>query len=496
MLFSTPLFLFLYLPIVLGIYFLIRSQARNLFLVIASLFFYAWGEGFYILLLFFSMSINYFFGILIVSFKDKSKIILTAAVAINLMVLAYYKYAAFFLFNLNEMLIMFGDYLLSIGQIHLPGLQSIFTLVTQSIYDQNVALSSLYLPLGISFYTFHAISYLIDIYRKDAPPQKNPINLALYFSIFPQLIAGPIIRYHDISDQLIKRMIIRSDLVFGIQRFIIGLGKKVIIANPLAYQVDQIFSLPPDQLTTSLSWLGIICYTMQIYFDFSGYSDMAIGLARMFGFRFPENFNYPYTSQSIQEFWRRWHISLSTWFRDYLYVPLGGNRVKPLRVYFNLLVVFFLCGLWHGASWNFIVWGLIHGIFLALERMGLGKWLAKQYFVIRHIYTMLVVILAWVFFRSDNITNAFSYLIAMTGFGKGNDIQFNVGMYSGQEVWFVLLAAILGSVPLKILLEKTILNIPTEFVMLSRFLYLGGVFWVSASYLAAGTYNPFIYFRF
>lgn len=496
MLFSSPLFIFLYLPIVFGAYFLIRVEARNLFLVIASLFFYAWGEGIYTLVLLFSMSINYFFGILIAHFKDRSKIILIAAVAINLGMLVYYKYSSFFLYNLDELLIAIGMNGFSMAKIHLPDSLSFFTLLTESISEQNSTLNLLHLPLGISFYTFHSISYLLDIYRKDALPQKNPINLALYFSLFPQLIAGPIIRYHDISDQLPKRKIYRSDLVIGIERFIIGLGKKVIIANPLAYSADQVFSLPSDQLTLSLAWFGIICYTMQIYFDFSGYSDMAIGLARMFGFRFLENFNYPYYSKSVQDFWRRWHISLSNWFRDYLYIPLGGNRVKAWRVYFNLLVVFLLCGLWHGASWNFIIWGLLHGTFLVLEKMGLESWLAKQYFLIRHIYTMLVVIVAWVFFRSDNISHSFSYLVAMGGFGKGNDIQFNVGMYSGNEVWFVLLLAILGALPLKILLEKIRVNIPICVVWSTRFLYIGVVFWVSISYLAAGTYNPFIYFRF
>lgn len=479
MLFSTPLFIFLFLPIVLAIYFAVSVKLRNIFLTIVSLLFYAWGEGVYVIVMLISMSINYTFGILIDDFRRYAKWILALAVAVNLGMLAFFKYAVFFVQNIGILLEFFGIL--------------------------NISMDSVHLPLGISFFTFHSISYLIDIYRKDAPAQKKPIDLALYISFFPQLIAGPIIRYHDISDQLSKRVVLPEDFAVGICRFIIGLGKKVIIANTLAVPVDQIFSLPSEQLTSSLAWMGIICYTLQIYFDFSGYSDMAIGLARMFGFHFLENFNYPYISKTIQEFWRRWHISLSNWFRDYLYIPLGGNRVKTWRVYFNLVTVFFLCGLWHGASWNFVIWGMIHGIFLVMERLGLAKFFDKNVPWLGHVYCLLVVAIGWVFFRSENIYDSIAYLKAMAGFAKGAGIEYHFGLYLNEEVVLVLVLAVLGSVPIKSTLITALskLNLTEIHVGLPRYTlsiinisYLALVFLISMSYLAAGTYNPFIYFRF
>lgn len=480
MLFSTPLFIFLFLPVVLGIYFVVPAKLRNLFLALVSLLFYAWGESVYVLVMLVSMSINYVFGILIDDFRRHAKWILAMAVAVNLGMLAYFKYAVFLLKNIG--------------------------LLLEPIGLHKITLDSMHLPLGISFFTFHSISYLVDIYRKVAPAQKNPIDLALYISFFPQLIAGPIIRYHDISDQLRKRIVLPEDFAIGIRRFIIGLGKKVIIANTLAVPADQIFSLPSDQLTTSLAWLGIICYSLQIYFDFSGYSDMAIGLARMFGFRLLENFNYPYVSRSIQEFWRRWHISLSNWFRDYLYIPLGGNRVKPWRVYCNLVVVFFLCGLWHGASWNFVIWGMLHGTFLVLERLGLSRFLNKSARWLGHVYTLLVIVTTWVFFRSENIHGAVSYLKTMAGFGRvGAGGEYNIGLYLNHEVMLVLALAMLGATPLKSFVN-TVRSIPnwasthldqsTHILSFINISSLAIVFLVSVSYLAAGTYNPFIYFRF
>lgn len=479
MLFSSPLFIFLFLPAVLGVYFVVPAKLRNLLLALVSLLFYAWGENVYVLVMLISMSFNYVFGILIDDFRLQAKWILAAAVAVNLGMLAYFKYAVFLIQNTGLML--------------------------EHIGMQKITLDSMHLPLGISFFTFHSISYLIDIYRKDAPAQKNPIDLALYISFFPQLIAGPIIRYHDISDQLRKRIVLAEDFVIGIRRFVIGLGKKVIIANTLAVPADQIFSLPSDQLTFSLAWLGIICYTLQIYFDFSGYSDMAIGLARMFGFRFLENFNYPYVSRSIQEFWRRWHISLSNWFRDYLYIPLGGNRVKPWRVYFNLVLVFLLCGLWHGASWNFVIWGMLHGTFLVLERFGLATFFDKKARWLGHAYALLVVAICWVFFRSENLYGALVYLNAMAGFAQGTGFEYRVGLYLNQEVVLVLVLAILGATPLKSFLNTLYIMQgwagvrhaqSANIFALINITYLALVFLVSVSYLAAGTYNPFIYFRF
>jgi len=479
MLFSTTLFIFFFLPFVLATYFTIPAKLRNLFLVLVSLLFYAWGEGVYVLLMILSMGINYVFGIFIDDFRRHDKLILTLAVVVNLVILVYFKYTVFLLLNIENILGLIG-----------------FTKFT---------VNSVHLPLGVSFLTFHSISYLVDIYRKDAPAQRNIVDLSLYISFFPQLIAGPIIRYHNVSDQLRKRMVSAECFAIGIQRFVIGLGKKVIIANTLAVPADQIFSLPSDQLTFSLAWFGIICYTLQIYFDFSGYSDMAIGLARMFGFRFLENFNYPYVSRSIQEFWRRWHISLSNWFKDYLYIPLGGNRVRPWRVYCNLVLVFLLCGLWHGASWNFVIWGMLHGIFLILERFGLATFFDKKAYWLGHAYALFIVVIGWVFFRSESLRGALTYLKAMAGFGQGTGIEYHLGLYLNHEIALVLVLAVLGAMPLKVILETSrairaltwaLCKKSPYILTLMNVTYLALLFLVCMSYLAAGTYNPFIYFRF
>src|SRR3984885_2963708 len=344
MVFCSLIFLFAFLPIVLAGYFLLRTTfTRNIFLLLASLCFYAWGEIRFVWIMLASIVANYVLAMLIEDSKteDKKKLLLALTVAVNLGILGFFKYSGWIVQNLNNVLTSLN---------HAP------------IVFKGVAL-----PLGISFFTFHALSYVIDVYRKQAKAQRNPVNLALYISLFPQLVAGPIIRYHDVCDQLIARTVNVDKFAEGVRRFVTGLGKKMLIANMVAGPADKIFALSATQITPELAWLGALCYTLQIYFDFSGYSDMAIGLGLMFGFRFLENFNFPYVSRSITEFWRRWHISLSTWFRDYLYIPLGGNRVPPWRVYTNLVIVFFLCGLWHGASLNFIIWGLLHGLFLALE---------------------------------------------------------------------------------------------------------------------------------
>ncbi|MDB5763994.1 MAG: putative poly(beta-D-mannuronate) O-acetyltransferase [Herminiimonas sp.] len=481
MLFSSTIFIFLFLPVVLALYFVTPVKGRNLLLVFASLFFYAWGEGTYMIVMLFSMGFNYLFGMMIERFSKRAGLILGVAVIVNLTALAFFKYALFLTANLNALLLPLG---IKLRELH-----------------------SIHLPIGISFFTFHSISYLIDIYRKDAPAQKNPVNLALYISFFPQLIAGPIIRYHDIADQLTRRPIFPEDVAVGIRRFIVGLGKKVLIANTLAACADQIFSIPSSGLTAGLAWLGIICYTLQIYFDFSGYSDMAIGLARIFGFRFLENFNYPYISKSIQEFWRRWHISLSNWFRDYLYIPLGGNRGKPWRTYFNLVTVFFLCGLWHGASWNFVVWGLIHGAFLVLERVGLAKWLERMGTIAGRVYMLAVVMLAWVFFRTETPASALNYIAAMAGFGAGKGLEHNVAMYMNSEIVMTLCVGAVGAMPVVPYVSRKLQELRMspayrESPLLSStlsaatILSLSLVFLASASYLAAGTYNPFIYFRF
>ena len=337
MVFSAPIFLFLFLPIVLALYFVTPSRMRNPLLLGASLVFYGWGEPRFVAVMLASALVNYGFA-LAIGAGTRRRLLLSLAITVNLGLLAVYKYSDFAVANVNTLLGWTGVPLLA-----RPGL---------------------ILPLGISFFTFHAVSYLMDVYRGRVPAQRNPLDVALYIALFPQLIAGPIVRYATIAPEIARRRTTWDGLVWGIRRFVVGLGKKVLIANTLARPADAVFGLPPSEMSAGLAWLGVACYALQIYFDFSGYSDMAIGLARIFGFPFPENFRYPYVSRSLTEFWRRWHISLSTWFRDYLYVPLGGNRRGPARVYLNLVVVFVFCGLWHGASWTFLVWGLFHGVFL------------------------------------------------------------------------------------------------------------------------------------
>src|SRR5205814_6718164 len=353
----------------------------------------------------------------------RARLIVGIAVGINLTVLGTFKYANFFADNVNTLFLALRVHPLIVPRV--------------------------LLPIGISFLTFHAISYVVDVYRRDATAQKSPVHAALYLLLFPQLIAGPIIRYRDIADQLALRRVTVDDLACGIRRFVIGLAKKVLIANVVAGPADQIFAMPFAQLSIRHAWLGLVCYTLQIYFDFSGYSDMAIGLGRMFGFRFPENFRWPYVADTVQEFWRRWHISLSTWFRDYLYVPLGGNRVAPSRMYRNLVTVFFLCGLWHGASWNFVIWGLWHGTFLVVERVagsriagggkgGLSVPVAMR--VAGHLYTLCVVMIGWVFFRADTLPGSIAFLKAMAGLSPAAPSPFTLRWYLTPELGLALIA--------------------------------------------------------
>jgi alginate O-acetyltransferase complex protein AlgI len=392
--------------------------------------------------------------------------------------LLYFKYANFFCDNTN--------------------------LILSALSVQPISWTPIALPLGVSFFTFHGISYLIDIYRRDARAQSSFTCCALYLALFPQLIAGPIIRYHDIAEQLLHRCVTLEQFSSGIQRFIFGLAKKVLLANPLGAIVDAIFRLPAEELAMSCAWLGIVCYSLQIYFDFSGYSDMAIGLARMFGFEFRENFNYPYISQSVREFWRRWHISLSTWFRDYLYIPLGGNRASMWRTYVNLWVVFLLCGLWHGASWNFVVWGCLHGMYLVNERLGFEKVIARLWRPLRHAYTLALVLIGWVFFRADSPTTACHYLASMFGVIHVPDAYTSALDYLDHEKILTLAIAVIFATPLSQLITRTLTDLERR---RPHFAIRGGIaslhfgllamlFLLSASHLAAGTYNPFIYFRF
>ncbi|MEN8190085.1 MAG: MBOAT family O-acyltransferase [Thermodesulfobacteriota bacterium] len=480
MVFSSILFLFLFLPVTLLLYLIVGPRFRNSLLLLMSLLFYAWGEKGYLLLMVCSIAANYFFGRFIAAAStEKKKYLVAAAVALNLAPLVFFKYSSFFSVVAEDVLSLVG-------------------------ISSNLAFSPLHLPIGISFFTFQAISYIIDVARRVSPPQKNILDIGLYITFFPQLIAGPIVRYHDIAAQIASRRTRLEDFSCGVERFIIGLAKKVLIANQMAVIGDLVFGFGPGELGMATAWLGVICYTLQIYFDFSGYSDMAIGLARMFGFRLLENFNYPYISRSVQEFWRRWHISLSNWFRDYLYIPLGGNRGSSGRTCFNLLLVFFLCGFWHGASWNFIIWGLFHGFFLVLERSRFGIILKQLPAVVRHLYVLLVVVNGWVFFRAESIDQAGNFFTAMYGLGEGAGV--NPFLAIGMDPLFMisLVLALLLSTPLwgwicvrAGKMTTTMEERPSGFgSQVTRTVWLSTLLLLTATTLAVDAYNPFIYFRF
>ena len=470
MLFTEPSFLFLFLPVLLALYFLRRPHGgyANVLLLAASVLFYARGGGAFTWLMLASIAFNY--GMAIAVARERSKRWLAAAIAVNLIVLGVFKYANFFGDNINALLTAFH-----VGPFAVP---------------------QVLLPIGISFYTFHAISYVVDVYRGDATAQKSPVHAALYLLLFPQLIAGPIIRYREIADQLARRVVRIDDFAAGARRFIVGLGKKVLIANNVATAADGIFALAPSELSAALAWLGIVCYTLQIYFDFSGYSDMAIGLGRMFGFRFPENFRWPYVADTVQDFWRRWHISLSSWFRDYLYVPLGGNRVSRRRMYFNLVLVFFLCGLWHGASWSFVVWGLYHGTFLVVERLGLAAFVRRLPVAVRHAYLLVVVMIGWVFFRADTLQHAAAYLGAMAGASAPGVTPFDVAWFLTPKVALAIFAGAIGSAPVFQVTAFERQAARGWLAEVAASAALAAVLAASILQIAGRSYDPFIYFRF
>lgn len=481
MLFSSLVFLCLFLPAVLAGNFLLGKRYRNLWLLMASLFFYAWGEIFYVGLMLASIGVNYLAGALIQRWHGQRAAfgVLSLVVAANLGVLAYFKYTDFVIASVNPLLSA-----ADIAPLASPGI---------------------HLPIGISFFTFQALSYVVDVYRRDVPVSSNLLQVGVYISLFPQLIAGPIIRYRDVASQIVQRTITRGDFALGVERFILGLAKKVLLANTLAQAVDQIFSLPPAELSAGAAWFGALGYALQIYFDFSGYSDMAIGLGRMLGFHYLENFNFPYSAQSIQEFWRRWHISLSNWFRDYLYIPLGGSRRGAFRTYRNLLVVFVLCGLWHGASWTFVVWGGIHGLFIVAEKLTLHRFLERLWVPFRHLYAMVVVLVAWVFFRCETVSAALSFLGRMLvpfSFGAGQKVPYPVDFFLTPELLVALVVAIVFSVPWAERLRARCAGSwgwtgRTQWpVDGSRLAVSGALLFASVLQLASGAYNPFIYFRF
>jgi alginate O-acetyltransferase complex protein AlgI len=495
-LFTEPTFLFLFLPVLLALYFATFRREHgaygNWLLLVASLVFYAKGGGAFTWLMLGSIAFNYWMAIAVDRTRGtaNARRLLAAAVAVDLAVLGVFKYANFFADNVNALFLV--------------------------LHVQPVVVPRVLLPIGISFFTFHAISYVVDVYRRDATAQKSPVHAALYLLLFPQLIAGPIIRYRDLADQLARRVVRLEDFAYGVRRFVIGLGKKVLIANVVAVPADRIFGMPLDQLSAGHAWLGLVCYTLQIYFDFSGYSDMAIGLGRMFGFRFPENFNYPYIASSVQDFWRRWHMSLSTWFRDYLYVPLGGNRVSPRRVYLNLVTVFFLCGLWHGASWNFVIWGLWHGAFLVIERATrpLRPSSIRQSSSITqlpnhpitkslsHFYALAVAMIGWVFFRADTLPAALAFLKAMAGLNAAAPTAYTVSWYLTPELWLALAAGVIGSTPIVPAIgrwrERQLVadGRSSDWLGLASTAALVAMLVASVTQMAARTYNPFIYFRF
>ena len=467
MLFSSPIFLFYFLPLLLLFYFLAPNiKIKNAILLFFSLVFFAWGGIFFTLILVCSINFNFFAGKLIE--KYRSKRFLVFGITGNLALLVWYKYANFFALNLN---LVFGE-----GFISLP---------------------YIILPVGISFYTFHSISYLIDVYYKKSAAQKNIDDMALYIILFTQLIAGPIIRYNTFAPQLFDRKVDLQKFTLGIERFIKGLGKKVLIANTLARFADESFHQDAHNMSALVSWLGALCYTFQIYFDFSGYSDMAIGLSKMFGFEFPENFNKPYTATSLKDFWKRWHISLSSFFRDYVYIELGGNKKGNRRTYINLIIVFFLTGLWHGANYTFIVWGMIHGSFLLLERSRFGKILSGIPVFFQGLYTFIVVMLAWIPFRAMDMAYAVKFWKSL--FFGFHDLKLDlIGSYFTTDFIIALaLAIILAFVPNKYLtfsLSKNKFKTEPGSVLQACFLLV--ILFFSAVYLMSGTYNPFIYFQF
>lgn len=468
MVFSSMIFLWIFLPVTLIVYYLLKLTGRqtlmNLWLLFVSVFFYGYGEPKYIVLLVISVLINYISGLLLHQNRETpaaKKAVLALCVCLNLGLLGYFKY-----YN-------FAAELLS-------GLFSREVLPVKNIV----------LPIGISFYTFQAMSYVIDLYRGKTGVQRSFYKLALYITFFPQLIAGPIVRYRDVAEQIDSRSVDTEKFVYGISRFVLGLAKKVLIANTAAKGADLVFAMEAAELSTAAAWAGIIFYAIQIYYDFSGYSDMAIGLGKMFGFDFLENFDLPYTAGSVQEFWRRWHISLSTWFKEYLYIPLGGNRKGKGRTYLNLLIVFFATGLWHGAGLTFIVWGLFHGVFLLIERAFLGDWLKKNKLkFLNHLYTLLVVLLGWVFFRADTLPAAVSYIKTM--FCPGTEFLYTFSELFGRESLVLTAAGILfaGIVP-KQLTEKLAGN------RYLRLVYVPVLLFLCIVLLAGDAYNPFIYFRF
>ena len=462
MLFSSTIFLFLFLPIVLLVYHLLPRTFRNGWLLVASLFFYAWGEPRFVLLMLTSILINYLFALAVHAYRTRIgvKWIMFSMIVVNLGLLGWFKYSGFFVTSINE------------------------------TFQTTLFVPEVVLPIGISFFTFQAMSYVIDVYRQAGQIQKNPLNLALYIALFPQLIAGPIVRYETVADEINHRRETLPEFAQGVRRFIIGLSKKLILANGCGQVADTIFNM--KDLSMGLAWIGIIAYALQIYFDFSGYSDMAIGLGLMFGFHFLENFNYPYISKSVSEFWRRWHISLGSWFRDYVYIPLGGNRVSPWKQYRNLGIVWILTGLWHGASWTFVAWGVYYGIWIMLEKAFLGKLLARVP-VFATVWTLVLVLVGWVFFRAETFPEAITYIQAMF---VPDVLWDDRASYQLVQNGVILALACLAATPIPKRIGERFVESSGKVGQTMQYGYAMVLLFLATSALVASTFNPFIYFRF
>ena len=470
MVFSSAVFLFIFLPVVLILHTVIKNNTvRNGLLIVASLIFYAFGEPVYIMLLIVSVCVNYVFGRVLAS--NKSKILLTASVAANVLLLVVYKYAGFLAELVNA----------------LPFV--------------NIPVPHIVMPIGISFFTFQAISYIIDTYRSESDDRPGFFDVLLYISLFPQLIAGPIVRYNSIKNEIRKRTVTVDKLSSGLRRFSVGLAKKMLIANTVGGAADRIFAMDTASIDTPLAWLGAVCYTLQIYFDFSGYSDMAVGLGKCFGFDFPENFDHPYISCSIREFWRRWHMSLTGWFREYIYIPLGGNRKGKARQVLNTMIVFITTGIWHGANMTFILWGLMHGVCLSAETILFsGKKEKKDRHLpapIGWLVTMFIVIIGFVIFRSDSVSYAFSYIGRMFAFVT-DSASYGIMMSVLTPVMiFTLAASVVACCPVTAFVQKKTKNTPSWPVWSSLSYILSiALYIMCVMTLAANSYNPFIYFRF
>lgn len=485
MVFSNSVFLFIFLPIVIVGYYLLRGAVRNYWLLLVSIIFYAWNKPSFTIILIASIILNYVGALCIDSFKKDihKKIALVTTVSGNLGLLFYFKYFNFAIETFNK------------------------------LFNANVKFAEVILPIGISFFTFQGLSYVVDVYRKDVPAQKNWFKLAMYISMFPQLVAGPIVRYKDVAAEIDDRKVTLNDLAYGIQRFIIGLFKKIIIADTMAVIVNSIFDRNPGLNSVSMAWLGIIAYSLQILFDFAGYSDMAIGLGRIFGFHFRENFDYPYISKSITEFWRRWHMSLSSFFRDYVYIPLGGNRK---RVYLNVAIVFILTGIWHGAAFTFIAWGIWHGFFNLVEKfikshnnsksLKDGKEEISNFAVrtkkilvpiLQHIYTMVVVMIGWVMFRASGLRHAKNYLLSMFGLNNPDATIYNLRFYLDKWTIPILVLAILMCTPIfKKVYEFLKSKVHENVLIPIKYIVLLAAFMLCVLQVASNTYSAFIYFQF